>query len=147
MLIVLDILFYAVFYGRYNNNKKDEVQILLIIIRLLRFLLPLITAVLALFLSRTREYMADSGAVELMRDNEPMARALLKIENDHQANASQYAKEYGNTAHEQVRHSSYLFDPSRIDPVKSIFNLFSTHPSIEKRLRAIGFLKKKNDNV
>ena len=32
--------------------------------------------------------MADSGAVELMRDNEPMARALLKITQDTKQHAN-----------------------------------------------------------
>ncbi|ARG98428.1 zinc metalloprotease HtpX [Legionella micdadei] len=142
LLIVVDILFYSFVFGRDNsNNKRDQNQFALVII-LLRYLLPLITVVLALFLSRTREYMADSGAVELMRDNEPMARALLKISEDNQLHAEQYIQEYGNTAHEQIRQSSYLFDPSSIDPVKSFNNAFSTHPAIEDRLKALGFTKK-----
>lgn len=140
LLIVVDVLFYSVVFGR-DNNRRDQNQFALVII-FLRYLLPLITVVLALFLSRTREYMADSGAVELMRDNEPMARALLKISEDNQLHAEQYIQEYGNTAHEQVRQSSYLFDPSSIDPVKSFNNAFSTHPGIEDRLKALGFTRK-----
>ncbi|WP_028388571.1 zinc metalloprotease HtpX [Legionella fairfieldensis] len=140
LLIVVDVLFYSIVFRR-DNNRRDANQLALII-TLLRYILPVITVVLTLFLSRTREYMADSGSVELMRDNEPMARALLKINQDYIQHAEQYANEYGNTAHEQVRQASYLFDPSSIDPVKSFVNAFSTHPSIEDRLRAIGFKRK-----
>lgn len=140
LLIVVDILFYSVIY-RSDNNRREQSQFVLVI-TLLRFILPIITVVLTLFLSRTREYMADSGAVELMRDNEPMARALLKISEDNQLHAAEYVQEYGNTAHEQLRQSSYLFDPSSIDPVKSFNNAFSTHPEIEERLSALGFKKK-----
>jgi heat shock protein HtpX len=86
--------------------------------------------------------MADAGCVELMRDNEPMARALLKISEDHQIHAEEYTQEYGNTPHEQVRQASYLFDPSAIDPVKSLSSAFATHPSIDERLAAIGFKRK-----
>lgn len=139
LLIVVDVLFYSVVFRR--DNRRDDNQIILVI-TLLRYILPLITVVLTLFLSRTREYMADSGAVELMRDNEPMARALLKISQDHQQHAAHYTDEYGNTAHEQVRQASYLFDPSSIDPVKSFNNAFSTHPGIDDRLRALGFKRK-----
>ncbi len=135
LLIVIDVLFYSVIYRR---DRREDNRLFMVII-VLRYVLPLITVALALFLSRTREYMADAGSVELMRDNEPMARALLKIAQDHQANAQQYEQEYGNTAHEQVRRASYLFDPSDIDPVKSLSSSFSTHPSIEQRLKAIGF--------
>ena len=138
LLIVIDVLFYSLLYKR---ERKGDNRLFLVII-VLRYVLPLITVMLALFLSRTRELMADSGAVELMRDNEPMARALIKINGDHQANAEEYSREYGQTAHEQIRQASYLFDPSSFDPVKSFNNMFSTHPDIEKRLESIGFTKK-----
>ena len=138
MLLVIDFLFYNLIFKRDNRDDNR----LLVVIMVLRYVLPLITVMLALFLSRTREYMADSGSVELMRDNEPMARALLKISQDHEANAELYIKEYGQTPHEQVRQESYLFDPSDIDPIKSLSSSFSTHPSIEKRLEAIGFKSK-----
>ncbi|KTC65266.1 heat shock protein HtpX [Legionella adelaidensis] len=140
MLIVIDMLFYSIIFGR-GRDRRNQNGLATVII-LLRYLLPLITLVLGLFLSRTREYMADSGSVELMRDNEPMARALLKIHNDHKVNAEQYAVEYGRTPHEQVRQASYLYDPSAIDPVKSLSSAFSTHPQIEDRLSAIGFKRK-----
>lgn len=139
LLIVVDFLFYSVVFSR--DDRRDNNPMVMVII-LLRYILPLITVVLALFLSRTREFMADSGAVELMRDNEPMARALLKISQDHEEHAAHYSDEYGNTAHEQVRQASYLFDPSSIDPVKSFNNAFSTHPSIVDRLKALGFKPK-----
>jgi len=139
LLIVIDILFYSVIFGR--NGKRQDNRLLMVII-VLRYVLPIITLILALYLSRTREYMADAGCVELMRDNEPMARALLKISQDHQVNADEYAEEYGKTAHEEVRQASYLFDPAAIDPIKSLTSVFSTHPTTEDRLKAIGFTKK-----
>lgn len=138
LLIVVDILFYSVIFKRDRRDGNG----LLIAIMVLRYILPLLTLILALFLSRTREYMADAGCVELMRDNEPMARALLKINQDHEQHAEQYVKEYGDTAHEQVRHASYLFDPSDIDPVKSVSSMFDTHPNIIQRLKAIGYTLK-----
>jgi heat shock protein HtpX len=83
--------------------------------------------------------MADAGCVELMRDNEPMARALLKINEDHAQHAEAYEEQYGQTAHEEVRRASYLFDPSSFDPVKSLSSAFTTHPSVPQRLEALGF--------
>lgn len=140
MLIVVDILFYSVLFRR-GDNRRDDNRLAMVIM-LLRYILPLLTVVLTLFLSRTREYMADAGCVGLMRDNEPLARALLKINSDHQQNAEHYAAEYSNTAHEQVRQASYLFDPTDIDSMKSLSNAFATHPSIEQRLQALGFKPK-----
>ena len=139
LLIVVDILFYSALFKRDDNREDNR---LLMVIMILRYVLPLLTVVLTLFLSRTREYMADAGCVELMRNNEPLARALLKISVDHKQYAGHYSEEYGNTPHEQLRHASYLFDPSDIDPVKSLNSAFATHPSIDQRLRALGFKRK-----
>lgn len=139
LLMVVDMLFYSVLFGRDRRDNNNQTNTLVMVIVVLRYVLPLLTVILALFLSRTREFMADSGCVELMRDNEPMARALLKIQDDHLANAEQYSQEYGRTPHEQVRHAAYLFDPADMDPVKSLNSAFSTHPSIADRLKAIGF--------
>lgn len=144
MLIIIDMLFYNLLFRdrRNENNRSGGSQGLFLIVMLLRYVLPLITLSLTLFLSRTREYMADAGAVELMRDNEPLARALMKITHDHRDNAGYYIDAYGHTSHEQVRQSSYIYDPSKIDPVSSLTSMFSTHPVLEDRLKAIGFTKK-----
>lgn len=139
MLLVIDVLFYSVLYGR-NNDRQDNK--LFTVVMVMRYVLPLVTVLLTLFLSRTREFMADAGCVELMRDNEPMARALLKISQDHEQHAQEYENAYGQTPHEEVRRASYLFDPSSFDPVKSLSSAFDTHPSITDRLAAIGFKRK-----
>lgn len=139
ILIVIDLLFYSVLFRRDDRGDNR----LLVVIMVLRYVLPIITVLFTLFLSRTREYMADAGCVELMRDNEPMARALLKISQDHEKNAEEYEQEYGQTPHEEVRRASYLFDPASFDPVKSLTNAFSTHPSVEDRLKALGYTHKK----
>ncbi len=140
LLIAIDLMFYNVIYGR---DRRADAR-LVFAITILRFVLPLATLLLTLYLSRTREYMADAGCVELMRDNVPLARALLKIHQDHLANAETYAQEYSRTAHEDVRRAAYLYDPvqSGIEPVKSFANLFSTHPDIGHRLEALGFKNK-----
>lgn len=137
LLIAIDMMFYNVVFGR--DRKADERLVLAITV--LRFLLPVITVLLMFYLSRTREYMADAGCVELMRDNVPLAKALLKIHQDHMANAEAYGEEYSKTAHEDVRRAAYLYDPvqSGIEPIKSLANMFSTHPDIKHRLQALGF--------
>ena len=138
MLIIIDILFYSMIYGRDRRSEDNKFFFFIII---LRYALPLITVFLSMFLSRTREFMADAGAVELMRDNVPLARALLKISRDHEENEEAYSQEYGATPHEEVRHAAYIFDPSALDPVKSFTNLLATHPTVEERLHAMGFKK------
>ncbi|MBI5447450.1 MAG: zinc metalloprotease HtpX [Gammaproteobacteria bacterium] len=141
ILMVVDMLFYSVLYGRDERDRKGG-QGLVVIIMLLRFLLPLITLLLMLYLSRLREYMADAGCVELMRDNSPLAKALMKIDQDHQTNKENYRQQYARTAHEDVRRAAYIYDPIQagIEPVTSLSGIFSTHPSIKERLKALGVL-------
>jgi len=135
ILIAIDLLFRGVIYGR---GRRDNQLIIIIVIA--RFLLPILTVLLMLYLSRTRELMADSGSVELTRSNEPLARALIKIHTDHTNNHDQYQRAYAATAHEQVRQAAYVYDPhyAGISMVSSINNLFSTHPPLEERLKALG---------
>jgi heat shock protein HtpX len=139
MLVVIDLLFYNVVFGRRDREGGNNILVLVVI--LLRYILPVVTLLLMLYLSRTREYMADAGCVELMRDNSPLARALLKIHQDHQTNVAEYSQEYGQTSHEDIRRAAYIYDPVKtgIEPVKSLTSMFSTHPALEARLAAIGF--------
>lgn len=141
MLIVIDMLFYGLIYGRDDEGERKGDGRLVFIVMILRYTLPLITILLTFYLSRTREYMADAGCVELMRDNTPLARALLKIHQDHQTNSDAYNQAYGSTSHEEVRRAAYLYDPTAagIRITQSLSNFFSTHPAMEDRLRALGF--------
>ncbi len=138
MLIIIDIFFYSAIFGRRDSRGGNN---FILIIILLRYLLPIITILLMLYLSRTREYMADAGSVELIRDNHPLAKALLKISDDHEANTESYQRIYGSTKHENVRRAAYIFDPfsDGSHPIKSLTTLVSTHPSIKDRLKALGF--------
>lgn len=140
LLIVVDILFFTAIFGGRSREGEGRNQ-LFIFILLLRYLMPLLTVILMLYLSRTREYMADAGSVELMRDNEPLARALLKIHDDHTQNQEEYARQYTQTPHENIRHAAYIYDPVKagIQPKHSLSDFFSTHPSLVKRLAAIGY--------
>lgn len=142
MLMAIDVLFYGVLFGgsRRGSGEGRGGNWLFIVIMIVRFVLPIITILLMLYLSRTREYMADAGSVELQRDNEPLIRALSKINDDHAQNAAQFQQQYKATAHEQVRRESYIFDPTRAGFKGSggMNDWFSTHPSIKKRLQALG---------
>lgn len=140
-VMVLDVLFYnAIFSGRRNDRSRNS---LFAIIMILRYLLPVINMLLILYLSRTRELMADAGCVELMRNNVPLANALIKISDDHQRNQAEYTTAYQQTPHEQIRREAYIFDPSEagIHNLVSANDFFSTHPNLQARLKAIGFKK------
>lgn len=140
-LIVLDMFFYGSMNSRRSNQSQNRSRNnLAVFIVILRFLLPVVNGILLLYLSRTREYMADAGCVELTRQNEPLARALIKISGDYKDNIDQYQQ----IPHENVRREAYIFDPmtAGIGNRESINDLFSTHPSLEKRLQALGYKRK-----
>lgn len=146
-IMVLDIFFYNAMFsnrGSRNGNGNSRNSLATIII-LLRYLLPIINIVMLLYLSRTRELMADAGCVELTRTNQPLASALLKIHQDNQSNQKEYVDAYQNTPHENVRREAYFFDPVQagLENVKSASDIFSTHPSLETRLQALGYTLKK----
>lgn len=138
LLIAIEIAFRATFF-RGDSERRDNR--FLFIFYALRFILPAITMILMLFLSRTREYMADAGAVQLMRDNTPMIRALLKIQQHTEEHQDEVNAFYANTPHEGVRQSAYLFEPKSLS-ASSFSQWFSTHPSLEQRLEALGYTEK-----
>lgn len=145
MLIAIDIMFRGVLFSNMSSGRdkkrSDNNGILVIAIIVLRFLLPLITVLLTLYLSRKREFMADAGCVELTRDSAPLAKALIKISDDHTANIEEYSKYYSQTQHEEVRSAAYIFDPKQmgVSAGNSMSSIFSTHPTLDQRLQALGF--------
>lgn len=141
IVIAIDLVFRGVLYTQSGRSRNNG---LIFIIFVLRFLLPIVTLLLMLYLSRTREYMADAGAVETTRDNEPLARALIKIDEDSKAKSERYQEEYASNTNEDARQTAYFYDPgyAGIHTLKSINSLFSTHPSLEDRLKALGYTQK-----
>lgn len=113
-----------IFTGR-GNEASNKARLLLIVLNLI---LPIVTQVLYLYLSRTREYMADAAAVQLTGDNQSMINALRKISGNHEEHAEE-DKESTTKVGEHYRSAAYIF--SKGDSV------FSTHPSIENRIKKL----------
>ncbi|QCI67546.1 M48 family metallopeptidase [Phreatobacter stygius] len=80
-----------------------------------------LAVVIRLSLSRSREYLADAGAVELTKNPDAMISALLKIS--------------GRADIDGV--PSGLMDMCFENDPDDISDLFSTHPSITKRVQAL----------
>jgi heat shock protein HtpX len=114
----------AMFFVGRNSDASNKARLLLIVLNLI---LPIVTQVLYLYLSRTREYMADAAAVQLTGDNQAMISALKKISGYHEEHDG--AKEDVEKMGEHYRSAAYIF--SKGDSV------FSTHPSIENRIKKL----------
>jgi heat shock protein HtpX len=72
-------------------------------------------------LSRQREYLADSGSVELTKNPDAMISALRKIEG----------------RGELVSANSAVMEMCIDNPRTGFANVFDTHPSVEKRVEAL----------
>lgn len=110
--------------SRSNSDNKSGGLIMLVGLVLL-ILSPIFTTLMQLALSRKREYLADSTAIEFTRNPNGLANALKKI------------SEYSNplkTANKATAHM-YISEPYKKELNAS--GLFSTHPPIEKRVDKI----------
>ncbi|MGD2272895.1 MAG: zinc metalloprotease HtpX [Desulfobacterales bacterium] len=88
---------------------------------LLLIFAPTVSALLQLALSRTREYHADIGAVELMGDPESLATALVKIENHGRA---------------LLKYLPWIVKPQSL--------LLRTHPPTNERIRRLIEIQRRN---
>jgi heat shock protein HtpX len=96
-------------------------------------LAPIIALVVQLAVSRSREYGADASGAELVGDPEPLAEALLAIEQGNQV----HHYPYGGPATAHL----FIVNPFRGAGSKAL-QLFSTHPPVEERVRRLRELKR-----
>lgn len=123
--------------GRSGRSRKSGSSniIILIIFLILIIIAPIIAQLMALAVSRAREYMADAGSVEFTRNPEALAKALEKIA--HHADKIVDKATLG-TAH------LFISDPlnRKLNNKESFFaELFSTHPPIYKRIQILKGMK------
>jgi heat shock protein HtpX len=129
--ILADVFRRSLFFGGFGRSRDNEGEggaIVMIIGIILSILAPLIAVLIQLAISRKREFLADASGALLTRYPEGLASALRKI--------SEYSKP-------MIRQSSaiahlYIADPTGGSKFgKKITNLFSTHPPIEERIKAL----------
>jgi heat shock protein HtpX len=118
--------FYGGFGGRRSRSDGDRkggggAAIAIIIAIALVVLAWLLAVVIRLALSRQREYLADSGSVELTKNPDAMIDALRKIEN----------------RGELARANSAVMEMCIDNPRVGFSNIFDTHPSIDARCAAL----------
>lgn len=114
--------------GRRSNNEGEGGAIIMIIGIILSILAPIVAILIQLAISRKREFLADASGAMLTRYPEGLASALQKI--------SQYSQPmvHQSTA---IAHL-YIADPTGGSKFgKKISGLFSTHPPIEERIKAL----------
>lgn len=105
--------------GSSDNNKSAGAAI--IVGLLIMAVAGVLASVIRFSLSRSREYLADAGAVELTKNPDAMISALLKIS--------------GRADITGV--PSGVMDMCIENDPDDMSDLFSTHPSISKRVQAL----------
>jgi heat shock protein HtpX len=118
MVYAVDWIYYTTL-GRGDRQSKAMQQAKFVIL-ILKFLLPVLTFALQMYISRKREFLADAGSVEFTGDKDAMISALKKISGDYEQNDYDLDK-----TENQTRKFANFFDYSSI---------FSTHPPIKERI-------------
>lgn len=135
IVITADIFWRIGFHGGFSRKSDRENRanaVLMLFGLLLIVLAPLFASLIKLAISRKREFLADASGALLTRYPEGLARALEKISFD--PNPLRTAN--NSTAH------LYIASPFKGKQSNSWFvKLFSTHPPIEERVRALRGMK------
>ncbi len=124
--MIFRLFFQASWYGGGSRSSSDDrkgggAAVAIIIAVALIALAWLLSVVIRFALSRQREYLADSGSVELTKNPDAMIAALRKIEN----------------RSELARANSAIMEMCIDNPRVGFANLFDTHPPIDARCQAL----------
>ncbi|MFN3301670.1 MAG: M48 family metallopeptidase [Patescibacteria group bacterium] len=116
-------------FGRRDSRQSGYTGLILMIFTLIALILaPIAATLIRLAISRKREFLADACGAMLTRYPEGLARALEKISAD--SNPLRVASPA--TAH------LYIVNPFKgKQAIDWLTKLFSTHPPIEERIRAL----------
>ncbi len=107
--------------GNSKNKGGGAILIAILIAVVIILIAWLLSGVLRLAISRSREYLADAGAVELTKDPDAMISALNKISNKAELPGM----------------PSGIMEMCIENPRDGFIDLFATHPPIEDRIEAL----------
>jgi len=110
--------------NRDSDNRSNPVALILYFAVIL--LAPIVSTIIAMAVSRSREYLADATAVVITRYPEGLIQALEKL---YQSPVP--------SQHYATSTSHFYIAPPKKQFGKQLQTLFSTHPSIEDRVKAL----------
>lgn len=133
IVMLSDLFSRALFWGGVKDRDSDSKAngILMLIGLIFLILAPIFGSLMQLALSRKREFLADSTAVEFTRNPDGLISALQKLEND----PNQLETANSATA------NMYIVNPFKKNGKKKTTNIWSTHPSTADRIEALRNLK------
>jgi heat shock protein HtpX len=118
------------FRGRDRDSDRNGGGIFVLLIFVLAILSPMLSQLIAMAVSREREYLADASSVEFTRNPRALLRALQRI------------AETESPLKEGTRGTAHLFIVNPLagdaDDEGGFFaNLLSTHPPLRKRIERL----------
>jgi heat shock protein HtpX len=142
VVMLADLFWQILRFGPSSQRRRDDRSggsgsggsgliflVLFILAILLAIIAPILAHLIQLAVSRQREYLADSSAVELTRYPQGLANALRKLD------ADQHTLKHAN------RGTAHLYI---VNPIKKFENLsetmFASHPPIKDRIRRLALL-------
>lgn len=128
--IISDMILRWMFWGGDDEGEGNSSPLVMIIGIAALILAPLVATLIQLSISRKREYLADATGALTTRYPEGLASALEKIE------------QHSSVMHKQSASTAHLFFANPLNG-KSFSNLFSTHPPIEERIKALRAMETK----
>ncbi len=136
IVMLSDLFSRTLFWGGIKDSDSDSKAngILMLIGLIFLILAPIFGSLMQLALSRKREFLADSTAVEFTRNPDGLISALQKLEND----PNQLETANNATA------NMYIINPFKKNTKngkKKSSNIWSTHPSTADRIEALRNLK------
>ncbi len=130
MIAQFTLFFGGGFGGGYGRDRNEEEEMMLVL--LVAVVVYAISFLLLRALSRYREFAADRGSAVLTGRPSALASALVKISGTIERIPSQDLRKAEGM-------SAFFIVPARTK--KSLMNLFSDHPTLEKRLDALSRLE------
>lgn len=125
--IVADLFLRSTLYGGGNrdNGKGNALFLVLAVVGIV--LAPIAAQLIKLAISRKREFLADASGALLTRYPEGLASALQKI--------SSHGRPMRNASHATAH--LFIGNPFGAEAGAFMNKLFSTHPPVEERVRAL----------
>lgn len=124
--MIFRLFFQNAFYGggrrsSSSSDKKGGAGLAIVIALALIAMVWILSIVVRFALSRQREYLADSGSVELTKNPDAMISALRKIEGRGELHAA----------------TSAVMEMCIDNPREGFSDIFATHPSVDARVEAL----------
>ena len=120
--LMCQIIYRSIMWGSFGGlrGRRGNVGAFILVAMVVGAVGYLLAIVIRMAISRTREYVADAGSVELTKNPDAMISALQKVAGHAHLDAPQSMR------------SMFLEDDD-----DGIMGLFATHPPVEKRVAAL----------